>query len=202
MLGGSLCGRNWTRTEGAGEMRLLPGSRHPPPHGREPSAVTIFGLHSPRRLLGHCPQAQVPEAGVFPFCSSVGHWPEGRLRGIWKETLCSLHPDSSQQDRVGHVLPTLAGLRGLPAGRSSGGGWTPGVACFQVSGFRLSSHSFHVAPVGQFEAHAQAGSLHAHSKSGACGMCSIPDKPCVDLWSHSVAGPPAVFKHFYICGSS
>lgn len=34
MLGGSLCGRNWTRTEGAGQTRLLPGSRHPPPHGR------------------------------------------------------------------------------------------------------------------------------------------------------------------------
>lgn len=34
MLGRSLCGRNWTRTEGAGETRLLPGSRHPPPHGR------------------------------------------------------------------------------------------------------------------------------------------------------------------------
>lgn len=75
---------------------------------------------TPRRLLGHCPQAQVPEAGVFPFCSSVGHRPEGRLRGIWKETLGALHPDSSQQDCVGHVLPTLAGLRGLPAGRSSG----------------------------------------------------------------------------------
>lgn len=81
MLGGSLCGRNWTRTEGAGETRLLPGSRHPPPHGHKLSAVTTSGLHSPRRLLGHCPQAHVPEAGVFPLCSSAEHWPEGRLWG-------------------------------------------------------------------------------------------------------------------------
>lgn len=131
----------------------------PPPHGHQPSAVTASGLHSPRRLLGHCPQAQVPEAGVFLLCFSVGHRPEGRLWGIWKETSCSRHQDSSQRDRTGHVRPTLAGLRGLPAGRSSGVGGHQAWLVFKCPGFRFSSHSFHAAPVGQFEAHAQVGSL-------------------------------------------
>ncbi|XP_014404077.1 PREDICTED: lysophosphatidylcholine acyltransferase 1 isoform X1 [Myotis brandtii] len=129
MLGGSLCGRNWTRTEGAGETRLLPGSRHPPPHGREPSAVTISGLHSPRRLLGHCPQAQVPEAGVFPLCSSVGHRPEGHLEGN-----LMLTPPGLLTARPRGACPAyLGGAQGSPCGQVLGSGWTPGVACFQVS---------------------------------------------------------------------
>lgn len=117
--------------------------------------------------------------------------------GLWKETLCSRYPDSSQRDRVGHVLPTWAGLRGLPAGMGGHQVWL----VFKCPGFGFSSHSLHSALVGQSEApHRWAAS--AHTKSRACGMCSTPDKPCADLWSHSVASPPAVFKHFYICGSS